>query len=96
MTNYVELQKKIFVLSFSGRSSLCVAYSPLLLNTHLPDGRQDPAVNQTFQFTPSLVRYVQFQVLDFWGEGGGLQSFRLLEGDLGEKEDINISIVTTD
>ena len=89
MTNYVELQKKIFVLSLSGRSSLCVAYSPLLLNTQLPDGRQDPAVNQTFQFTPSLVRYVQFQVLDFWGEGGGLQSFRLLKGEQGEKVEIN-------
>ena len=68
-------------LSLFGTLSLCDAYKPLIAYAFLPDGREDAlALNQTFFFPQSTVRYVQFQVKDYWGAGGGLQAFEVLEG----------------
>ena len=53
-----------------------------LLVANLEDSRpQDPPPVLTLTFdNPSLARFVKFELLDFWGEGGGLQYLEVLPG----------------
>ena len=61
----------------------------LLVEGSLPDSRKkNPVDSLTFTFHEREVGYVQFQVLSFWGKGGGLQFLELLPGrkkKLGKK-----------
>ena len=61
----------------------------LLVEGSLPDSRRkNPVDSLTFTFPEREVGYVQFQVLSFWGNGGGLQFLELLPGrkkKLGKK-----------
>ena len=54
-----------------------------LLVSGLPDSRQQKTVPLLyFSFPKAKVRYVRFEVLDFWGKGGGLQFFQVASGEL--------------
>ena len=49
----------------------------------LPDSRkQNPVPSLKFAFPKISVRFVRFEILDFWGNGGGLQFFEVLSGKL--------------
>ena len=52
-----------------------------LLVASLPDSRkQNPVPYLQFEFPKASVRFVRFEILDFWGSGGGLQFFEVLSG----------------
>ena len=52
-----------------------------LLVAKLPDSRkQNPVPSLKFAFPKISVRFVRFEILDFWGNGGGLQFFEVLSG----------------
>ena len=53
-----------------------------LLVASLPDSRhQNPVPSVNFAFPKASVRFVRFEILDFWGKGGGLQFFEVLAGE---------------
>ena len=46
----------------------------ILVEDSLADSRQlHPVPEENFGFPETELRFVQFEVLDFWGFGGGLQ-----------------------
>ena len=58
-----------------------------ILEAKLKDSRQQksPPVQKLLFENPLLVRFVKFELLEFWGDGGGLQHFSVLtEGDAGD------------
>ena len=58
-----------------------------ILEANLEDSRQQrpPPVKKLFFETPVLVRFVKFELLEFWGDGGGLQHLSVLtEDDAGD------------
>ena len=58
-----------------------------ILEANLQDSRQQkaPPVIKKFFEKPLIVRFVKFQLIEFWGEGGGLQYFSVLaEDDAGD------------
>ena len=58
-----------------GSQSLDGPYTQLLLSS-LPDSRkQNPVPPLRFSFAKTQLRFVRFQVLEFWGKRGGLQFF---------------------
>ena len=53
-----------------------------MLVSGLPDSRQQkPVPLLYFSFPKAKVRYVRFEMLDFWGTGGGLQFFEVTSGE---------------
>ena len=55
-------------------------WTEALGDTDLEDARQqqDPLPIQQFSFSTSHeIRFIRFQILSFWGTGGGLQYFEL-------------------
>ena len=53
----------------------------VLLESELEDSRlQDSPPLQTFPFEKTVVRFLKFELLDFWGVGGGLRHFGALTG----------------
>ena len=54
-----------------------------LLVSSLPDSRElNPVPTMDFAFPKTTVRFVRFEIIDFWGNGGGLQYFEVLSGKL--------------
>ena len=55
-----------------------------VLHQTLNDTRlaEDPLPLQNFSITPSEGRFVKFELLTFYGKGGGLQYFAALSGFL--------------
>lgn len=54
------------------------AYGPwrLVVSSELPDSRRmNPVPAKEYTFYPIKARYVRFQLVSYWGEGGGLQYF---------------------
>ena len=52
-----------------------------LLVASLPDSRkQNPVPFLKFAFPKTSVRFVRLEILDFWGNGGGLQFLEVLSG----------------
>ena len=50
-----------------------------LLEDSLADSRQlDPVPEENFSFSETELRFVKFEVLQFWGVGGGLQFIEVL------------------
>ena len=53
----------------------------VLLESELEDSRlQDSPPLQTFPFEKTVVRFLKFELLDYWGVGGGLRHFGALTG----------------
>ena len=54
-----------------------------LLVASLQDSRQQkPVPSIDFAFPQTTVRFVRFEIIDFWGNGGGLQYFKVHSGKL--------------
>ena len=56
----------------------------LLLEEELEDSREQPFLPplKTFPFGEAVIRFLKFELLEFWGAGGGLQYFGALSGRL--------------
>ena len=56
----------------------------LLLEEELEDSREQPFLPplKTFPFGETVLRFLKFELLEFWGAGGGLQYFGALSGRL--------------
>ena len=68
------------VLRLLGAKDPDGTFKELLVAT-LPDSRmQNPVPSLNFAFPKVSVRFVRFEILDFWGNGGGLQFFEVLPG----------------
>ena len=54
-----------------------------ILQENLEDSRQQrsPPVKELLFTNPLVVRFVKFELLEFWGYGGGLQHFSVLAED---------------
>ena len=71
-----------------GARSTSEAFEILVEGSLLDDRNKNPVNSLTFTFPERVVGYVQFQVLSFWGRGGGLQFLEVLPGrkkKLGKK-----------
>merc|ERR1711974_521908 len=58
----------------------------MILEANLEDSRQkeSPPVKQLLFESPLVVRFIKFELLEFWGKGGGLQHLSVLaEEDAG-------------
>ena len=58
-----------------------------VLKQTLPDSRNlEPVPPRTYEITPTFARYVKFELLSYWGYGGGLQFFTVNEKTIGKSE----------
>ena len=56
------------------------------LDGELEDSRKMTEVKpKKFKIKPTLARFVKFVLIDYWGNGGGLQYFTCLDNDGDEK-----------
>merc|ERR1711936_390750 len=68
---------------FRLRGSLTGAHWKTLLEANLEDSRQQrpPPIKQLMFENPQNVRFIRFELLEFYGMGGGLQYFEVLAKD---------------
>ena len=53
-----------------------------VLNEELEDSRKSSQVKPSkFKIKPTLARFAKFVLVDYWGNGGGLQYFTCLDDD---------------
>ena len=62
----------MFVFRLLGAKSEAGPFTALIESQPLPDSRQqNPVPALSFTFPSAELRFVRFEVLEFWGRGGG-------------------------